>query len=399
MSLASDVQFPSQADLPPLPLPTLSDTCERYLKSVRPLLSDEEFAHTEAIVADFCREGGEGEALQQFLEEKASSERNWMEEWWEQLAYLRTRTTMAVHINWLGQFPELMPNLDVVTTAALVLDGLLTQRLKINQGRFPLETIRGNPLDMHQFSRVYGMSRLPCEGADELVQKSEYVCPAPLPLLSAQRPRRHECCSSAEAASLTSRPNVSCVPACGVHSSTHVAILRDGAVIIVHVCDPSGAPLPTAQLKALIAATLAATDSYAEDQASEQGQVLKDGGCVGRRCNVSLLTALNRDKWAAERAVLLAEPTSAASLQLVESSLFCIALMRECPTSKEEIARLSHCGDGRDKWFDKVRGPRRGRARAPAAAHSARSGAPTRPRRALALRVHAMHATLSRYVS
>ena len=56
---------------------------------MRPLLNDEEYAHTAAVVAEFQREGGEGEALQEFLEEKAENERNWMEEWWEQLAYLR----------------------------------------------------------------------------------------------------------------------------------------------------------------------------------------------------------------------------------------------------------------------------------------------------------------------
>ena len=79
MACLSDELFPTQTELPPLPLPELSDTCERYLRSVRPLLTDAEYAHTEAVVADFQREGGEGEALQEFLSEKASSERNWME--------------------------------------------------------------------------------------------------------------------------------------------------------------------------------------------------------------------------------------------------------------------------------------------------------------------------------
>ena len=34
------VAFPHQADLPPLPLPSLQDTCDRYLDTVRPLLSE-----------------------------------------------------------------------------------------------------------------------------------------------------------------------------------------------------------------------------------------------------------------------------------------------------------------------------------------------------------------------
>jgi len=65
--------FPHQDELPPLPLPTLDDTCERYLETVRPLLSSEDFAHTEAIVADFKRPGGPGVSYQTELEAKVRS--------------------------------------------------------------------------------------------------------------------------------------------------------------------------------------------------------------------------------------------------------------------------------------------------------------------------------------
>ena len=43
----SEELFPTQNDLPPLPLPTLADTCERYLLSCRPVLSDDEYVHTK----------------------------------------------------------------------------------------------------------------------------------------------------------------------------------------------------------------------------------------------------------------------------------------------------------------------------------------------------------------
>ena len=49
--------FPHQADLPPLPVPTLEDTCARYLDSVRPLLSETELQHTEAVVAEVRHTG------------------------------------------------------------------------------------------------------------------------------------------------------------------------------------------------------------------------------------------------------------------------------------------------------------------------------------------------------
>ena len=45
------------------------------------------------------------------------------------------------------------------------------------------------------------------------------------------------------------------------------------------------------------------------------------------------------------RALLLAEPTSAASLGIVESAICCIAFDRASPASKEEVAQL--CLGGR----------------------------------------------------
>jgi len=55
------VVFPHQADLPPLPVPTLEDTCARYLDTVRPLLSEAELQHTEAVVAEVCHTGLESQ--------------------------------------------------------------------------------------------------------------------------------------------------------------------------------------------------------------------------------------------------------------------------------------------------------------------------------------------------
>ena len=52
-----------QRSLPRLPIPKLRDTCRRYLVAQRPLLEEEgeEYRHTEGIVKEFGREGGQGE--------------------------------------------------------------------------------------------------------------------------------------------------------------------------------------------------------------------------------------------------------------------------------------------------------------------------------------------------
>ncbi|KOO34715.1 carnitine o-acetyltransferase [Chrysochromulina tobinii] len=308
-ALTSEALFPTQAELPPLPLPALSDTLARYLKAVKPLLTETEYTHTRAVVADFGRESGDGMALQTFLEEKADSERNWMEEWWEQLAYLRTRTTMAIFINWTGVMPEWGMPMDNVTAGALMLEGMMRMRSKIEAGKFEVEKLRGQPLDMHQMTRIFGMTRVPAEGADELVQ---------------------------------------------VPDSKHIAVLRNGAVLIVRIYDGAGQPLPLPQLKALLHATLELADrSQLEDQSIEQGKIAKDGTVVGSRTDVSLLTALNRDVWAKEREALLADPLSGEALKLVESAICCVAFEREAPATKEEVARLCLGGSCRNKWFDK----------------------------------------------
>jgi len=287
--------FPHQDELPPLPLPSLEDTCERYLESVQPLLTPEAFEHTKAIVADFKRPGGAGMSYQEELQAKAASERNWMEVWWEQLAYLRTRTTMAVHINWFGVMPDLGIPTTNVQAAAITLHCLLEVKGMLETGVFPIEKIRGNPLDMNQFTRVFGMTRVPAEGSDNLVQASD---------------------------------------------SKHVVVLRKNAMYSMPLYRRSGEPLSLGELQAQIAAVLNLDAVNILEEVDDPP--------------ISLLTSLNRDEWAAEHTQLLASKTNAASLKIVEEALFCVALDDRSPNTKEEAANIALKGmDGRNRWFDK----------------------------------------------
>ncbi|KAL1525325.1 hypothetical protein AB1Y20_020186 [Prymnesium parvum] len=296
----SDSIFPSQQELPPLPLPKLSDTLSRYLLTCRPVLSDDEYAHTKVVVEEFLQAGGDGEQLQKVLEERASSERNWIEEWWEQLAYLRSRTTMAIHINWFGMMPDFGVPITNVQAAALLVFGILHVKAVLEAGKYPVEKMRGNPLDMHQFTRIFGMTRVPVEGMDTLQQQAD---------------------------------------------SKHIAVLRDGAIVAVPVYTAAGQPLSLDQLKTQMAAALElASLGFLDDQQVEDNPA---------HSNASVLTAMNRDEWAAERATLLSDRTNAASLELVEGALFCISFDRGAPVTKEDAARMIHGGAGRDKWFDK----------------------------------------------
>lgn len=51
-------------NLPRLPVPKLEETLQKYLRTVKPHLSNEEFAVTSQLAKDFVAEGSVGQKLQ-----------------------------------------------------------------------------------------------------------------------------------------------------------------------------------------------------------------------------------------------------------------------------------------------------------------------------------------------
>ena len=67
-----------QESLPPLPVPPLQQTMDKYLKAIKPLVDEEDFEYTEDLVKNFSRPKGDGEVLQNLLLEKMKTEKNWV---------------------------------------------------------------------------------------------------------------------------------------------------------------------------------------------------------------------------------------------------------------------------------------------------------------------------------
>jgi carnitine O-acetyltransferase len=90
-----------QASLPKLPVPTLESTCAKYLETVQPLLTPDEFAKTQSSVSSFLASPLAAE-LQSRLKDRAAQPEtlNWLSDWWNDVAYMGYRDPVVVNVSY-----------------------------------------------------------------------------------------------------------------------------------------------------------------------------------------------------------------------------------------------------------------------------------------------------------
>lgn len=103
--------------MPRLPVPTLSDSLRKYIKSLKPLLYEEALKSSEsnpeayvteqiekrnALAKEFSSGSGLGRTLQErLLDVERTSPTNWLDDnFWTKLAYLSWRAPLPVNSNW-----------------------------------------------------------------------------------------------------------------------------------------------------------------------------------------------------------------------------------------------------------------------------------------------------------
>lgn len=161
--------------LPRLPIPPLQVTLDRYLKSVRPLLNQKEYAKYTLIVDDFLR--GQGQLLQQrLLEYDKTQVHSWLENWWLSLAYLSWRESLLINSNWyiiVQKHPNYGQSNHAVKRAAGFISSFLDYKQLVDTGNLPPQ----GGLCMFQYSRMFGITRVPIENEDILVthQDSRHI--------------------------------------------------------------------------------------------------------------------------------------------------------------------------------------------------------------------------------
>ncbi|CAG8534714.1 7753_t:CDS:2, partial [Funneliformis caledonium] len=181
--------FSNQYKLPRLPIPSLEESTTKYLNSLKPLLSSEEFEYTKQHVKDFIKPGGLGQKLhQRLIDIDRISPYNWLDDtWWIKKAYLEWRAPVIINSNWYllliddpntpeeyftnnneiclkGQFSKWQ-----IKRAAHLIEKMLEYKNLIDTESIPPDITRTYPLCMHQYTRCYGITRIPKLNCDELI--------------------------------------------------------------------------------------------------------------------------------------------------------------------------------------------------------------------------------------
>ncbi|KAK2581333.1 hypothetical protein KPH14_008106 [Odynerus spinipes] len=161
--------------LPKQPVPDLGETTERYLKSVKPFLTENEYCKTKRIVKEFISEDGPGCLLQSKLLERYEKTDNWLSEWWLNSAYLGYRAPVIVNSNPGSVGPPLKfkRKEDVYLIAGHLVRAVCDYDKMIKCGNIKQEMAGNEPLDMQPYAMILGTHRRPAPKCDQLLHTDD----------------------------------------------------------------------------------------------------------------------------------------------------------------------------------------------------------------------------------
>uniref|UniRef100_A0A673BP79 carnitine O-palmitoyltransferase n=1 Tax=Sphaeramia orbicularis TaxID=375764 RepID=A0A673BP79_9TELE len=162
-----------QNSLPRLPVPSIKDTCSRYLESVRPLMDDEQYERMKGLTKDF--EKNLGPRLQWYLKLKSWWASNYVSDWWEEYIYLRGRGPIMVNSNYYAMdFLYVFPTSIQAARAGNAIHAIMLYRRKLDRAQIkPLMLLHTIPMCSAQYERMFNTSRVPGVDTDTLQHMNE----------------------------------------------------------------------------------------------------------------------------------------------------------------------------------------------------------------------------------
>ncbi|XP_044749779.1 carnitine O-palmitoyltransferase 1, liver isoform isoform X2 [Coccinella septempunctata] len=285
-----------QGSLPRLPLPSVQETTERYLRSVRPLLDDEQYERTKNLAKEF--ENGIGKKLQRYLMLKSWWSTNYVSDWWEEYVYLRGRSPLMVNSNFyaIDAIQLQMTNVQIARAASTIHSALVFRRLVERQELEPIFIQGTVPLCSWQYERIFNTTRIPGIETDKI---------------------QH------------------------IQDSNHIVVYHKGKYFKVIIY--KGRILKPCEIQIQLQHIL---DDKTEPLPGEE--------------KLAALTAGERKHWANTRSLFFSRGVNKISLDIIEKAAFVVVLDdvpyefdENDPTKLDNFAKLLLHGKGYDRWFDK----------------------------------------------
>ncbi|KAI0416399.1 Choline/Carnitine o-acyltransferase-domain-containing protein [Xylaria grammica] len=302
------ITFAAQDNLPKLPIPDLESSCRKYLAALRPLQGTREHAETRLAVEEFLKL--DGPDLQEKLQAYALGKSSFIEQFWYD-SYLNFDNPVVLNLNpffLLEDDPTPARNNQVTRAASLVVSALEFVRA-VRREELPPDNVRGKPLCMYQYSRLFGTARVPTGHGCQIEQDPD---------------------------------------------SKHIVVLCHGQFYWFDVLDDNSDLIMSERDVAINLQTI--IDDAVQTPIQEAAK-----GALG------ILSTENRKIWSGLREVLTREEGSnnADCLGIVDSALFVLCLDYTEPATAAELCQNMLCGTNEvvkgvqigtcvNRWYDKL---------------------------------------------
>jgi carnitine O-palmitoyltransferase 1 len=157
-----------QGALPRLPLPSLDDTLQKHLISLKPITTEKDYKEIVELSEKFRK--GLGRRLQRYLVIKSWLSTNYVTDWWEEFVYLRQRSPIMINSNYYGfDTLNLHPTTKQTARAANIVWAACKFRRLIDRQEvspFAIAPKTKVPFDTMQYQRLFNSCRIPGEETD-----------------------------------------------------------------------------------------------------------------------------------------------------------------------------------------------------------------------------------------
>ncbi|KAG0040376.1 Carnitine O-acetyltransferase mitochondrial [Gryganskiella cystojenkinii] len=311
-TLDDSVMDKGQSDLPSLPIPPLDQTLGRYLESIRPLTTNEEYDRQRKAVQAFKgdseltdqskdKEEPVGRQLDRRLRERAQDcedrGTSWLAEWWDDWAYFTHRDSSTFFVNYYFGFQD-DPRMPTQTARAAQLVSLALEFKQLIATRtLTPDMARNSPFCMNMYNYLFNYCRIAGSPADTAIGYP-------------------------------------------TETNNHICVVRNGRFYIFETLHLPGKPNSVLSPREIMI-QLERIKKMADDDKSTVPAI-------------GILSTGQRDQVARDRVTLFeAHGNNKAHMAKIETSVFVLCLDSSTPSTPEEFSRACWHGDGQSRWFDK----------------------------------------------